>query len=164
MQGRAAKCFLHLLRQPQHTGSDSSATAKGISVAVSSLLELQHHSLENNRAFILVLCRLNTPLCFIMFPCLLDHLSIHHHLHFYRKVSHPSCCSSSVFVFLISLHTKQKSWVSFSSWSPEPEGKSTKPINSFISSNLTCSDVSLLFLPLLVSLCPSSDWFLHSCL
>lgn len=53
------------------------------------------------RTFILILCRLNTPLCFIVFPCLLDHLSIHYHLDFYRKISNSLCCSSSVFVFLL---------------------------------------------------------------
>lgn len=118
------------------------------------MLELQHHSLENKEAFILFLCRLNTLAVF---------LSILHHLHYYRKISNPGCCSSSVFVSLISLHTKQNSWVSISSWSPKPEGKATKPLNSFISSNLTCSDASLLFLHLCISLCPPSDWFC-SCL
>lgn len=55
--------------------------------------------------------------------------------------------------FFSSLHTRQKSWVSISAWSPKPEEKTTNPPNSFNSSNLTCSDVSSLSFPL-ISLLP----------
>lgn len=60
VQCRAAGASYTSSGTPQHTGRDSSATANCMSGAVSSLLELQHHSLKNKKAFILILCRLNT--------------------------------------------------------------------------------------------------------